>query len=135
MNKQKILVIEDEPEVRDIIVRTLKHFGYITLEAANGQEGIEKIVGEKPDLVIIDLVMPVMDGMQLLAWIRGNHGSVNPNIKIIVMSGYYPVPEGYDSLEQMVLDAGADAFLEKPSTAAQLNAAVEALLSPPPQTG
>lgn len=69
----KILCVEDEAEIRQDIAEELNEAGYETCEAANGQQGLEAILQQKPDLVISDISMPVMDGHDLLLELRSKH--------------------------------------------------------------
>src|SRR3990170_7149366 len=68
-----ILCVEDEEDLRKDIVEELREAGYKTLEAENGKVALEAIIAEKPDLVLCDITMPVMDGHALLEELRINH--------------------------------------------------------------
>jgi CheY-like chemotaxis protein len=68
-----ILCIEDESDIRQLIAEELSDIGFDILEAANGREGLEVLIAQRPDLVVCDISMPVMDGHQLLAEIQLNH--------------------------------------------------------------
>jgi CheY-like chemotaxis protein len=73
MEKQKtILVVEDEKVLRDIIVEMLNRSNYLPLEAVNGEEAVKMALSSKPDLILLDLLMPVMDGMTALKLIRAD---------------------------------------------------------------
>ena len=65
-NTKKILIIEDEDSLRDLITNHLSKEGFRTVAAANGEIGYKKIKEEKPDLILLDIVMPIMDGYQVL---------------------------------------------------------------------
>lgn len=67
---KKILVVEDEVSLRNALRDKLTHAGFTTLEAANGSEGLEIALREHPDLVLLDVIMPVMDGMTMLKKLR-----------------------------------------------------------------
>lgn len=69
----KILCIEDEPDLRSVIVEELQDQGFETLEAANGREGLNAITSQKPDLVICDVTMPEMSGYDVLSQLRANY--------------------------------------------------------------
>lgn len=70
-NKQKtILVVEDETPLRDALGDKLKRGGFSVLEAKNGKEGLEVALREHPDLILLDIVMPVMDGMAMFKKLR-----------------------------------------------------------------
>ena len=59
---KRILLVDDEKDIRDILRAILEHEGYSILEASDGSEGVEKASAEKPDLIILDIMMPVLDG-------------------------------------------------------------------------
>ncbi|MBY5570094.1 response regulator [Rhizobium leguminosarum] len=80
-----VLCIEDEVEIRNLLVEELSEAGYKTLEASNGAEGLEMILSKWPDIVISDISMPVMDGHQLLAEIQINHPELS-NIPFILLT-------------------------------------------------
>jgi DNA-binding response OmpR family regulator len=65
MNK-KVLIVEDEKSLRQALAKKLGREGFSTIEAENGREGLALALGEHPDLILLDIVMPVMDGMTLL---------------------------------------------------------------------
>lgn len=68
-----ILCIEDESDIRQLIAEELSDIGFGVLEAGNGRQGLEILLEKRPDMVICDISMPVMDGHQLLAEIQRNH--------------------------------------------------------------
>lgn len=70
--QKTILVVEDDKFLRELITRKLSEEGYTTLEAIDGEEGFKKIKEEKPDLVLLDLILPGMDGFEVLAGIKQN---------------------------------------------------------------
>jgi len=72
----KILIIDDSPEIRDIIQMRLENVNYKSITAQNGKEGLEKAEAENPDLILLDIKMPVMDGYDTLRQLRQN-----PNLK------------------------------------------------------
>ena len=67
----KLLIIDDDSSVRKFIATTLKKENYTVIEAENGAEGLKAFTEHAPDIVITDILMPVMDGFELLRWIRG----------------------------------------------------------------
>jgi DNA-binding response OmpR family regulator len=68
--KKKILIIEDEKDLRFFIIRALKEEGFEVIEAIDGEEGIEKAKKEKPDLILLDLLLPGISGYEVLARIK-----------------------------------------------------------------
>ena len=57
----KVLIVEDHPGMRDLLRRIVELMGYVPVSASNGEEGIEKAIAEKPSLILLDMIMPVMD--------------------------------------------------------------------------
>ena len=84
MLKKKILVIDDEKSIRDMLINTLALNGYQVETAADGQLGFEKAVTDDFDLVLMDIKMPNWNGLDAI----GSLEIVKPNLKIIVISGY-----------------------------------------------
>lgn len=68
--QKKILIVEDEKLLGDALELKFKHEGYTVIRSANGQEGLEKVTSEKPNLILLDLMMPVMDGKTMLRKLR-----------------------------------------------------------------
>lgn len=103
-----ILCVEDEADIRKLIVEELNEAGFATLEAANGQEALETILSKWPDIVITDISMPIMDGHQLLAEVQVNHPQFS-NIPFILLTAL-------TDRENMLsgLRAGAADYLTKP---------------------
>jgi len=69
---EKILVVDDEPDIRKIVSFLLKNWGFEVITAENGMEGLNTLGNEKPDLVLLDASMPKMNGFQMLEQIRSN---------------------------------------------------------------
>ena len=110
MNKPLILVVEDDPPVRNLITTTLKTNDYRYLVAANGEAAILEASSHNPDIVLLDLGLPDMDGVQVIQNIRSWS-----NLPIIVISAR---SEDNDKIE--ALDAGADDYLTKPFSVEEL---------------
>lgn len=69
-NKIKILIVDDEPDLVQTLQDRLEMNGYSIVTAGNGKEGLQKAIQEKPDIVLLDVIMPVMDGLQMLEALR-----------------------------------------------------------------
>lgn len=69
---KKILVVEDEPDLRQALAESLKHGGFEVIEASNGGEGLEEAISRHPDLIILDILMPKMNGMEMMKKLRQN---------------------------------------------------------------
>lgn len=98
-----ILVVDDDADIRGLIHVALEMEGYEVSLAKNGQEAVDRIAENRPDLVLLDLQMPVMSGQQVLEWLR----TAQVRIPVVFMSAGYRV-----SLEAGT--HGADAYLAKP---------------------
>ena len=114
MNKPLILVVEDDPPIRNLITITLKTNDYRYLVAANGEAAILEASSHNPDIVLLDLGLPDMDGVQVIQNIRSWS-----NIPIIVISAR---SEDRDKID--ALDAGADDYLTKPFSVEELLARI-----------
>lgn len=114
----KVLVVEDESQIADIIVAYMKRDGYITEWARDGAEGLEKFRSFAPDLVILDLMLPYIKGEDVIKRIRER--SSLPVIMLTAKSSESEIVTG--------LDLGADDYLPKPFSPRELSARVKALL-------
>ena len=103
----RILIVDDEPFNRDYLEQELSDFDYEILTAVNGQEALEKIQGEKPDLVLLDIMMPIMDGFTVLKLVKADHAT--RSIPIIIISAN-------SDLKSIVagIQMGAEDYLPKP---------------------
>jgi len=115
--KKKILVVEDEEGLRLLYEEELKSEGYEVLTAGNGREAIELLETGKPDLIILDIVMPVMDGMEALGRIVGKERK----IPIILNTSY----SGY---RQDFMSWAADAYVTKSADLSELRKKIRELL-------
>lgn len=115
----KILVVDDSPVVKKIVTTTLVKKGFEVREALDGVAALEILLSEKIDLVITDLNMPKMDGLQLTREIRKN-----PTYKRIPVIMLTTNP----SEEQKALEAGANLYLKKPVTSEELISHVQKFL-------
>lgn len=107
----KVLLVDDDPQLRQLLGDRLRTSGYHVIFAANGQEGIAKVQQEEPEVVLLDLEMPEMNGMAVLAEIR----RCNTDLPVIMRTAY-----GTTAKAQEALQYGANAFLAKSSTLSQL---------------
>ena len=110
MNKPLVLVVEDDRPVRNLIVTTLKSHDYRYLTAENGKTAIMEASSHNPDIVLLDLGLPDIDGAEVITNIRGWS-----NMPIIVISA-----RSEDSDKITALDAGADDYLTKPFSVEEL---------------
>ena len=114
MNKTLILVVEDDRPVRNLIVTTLKTHDYKYLTAENGTTAIMEASSHQPDIILLDLGLPDMEGVDVIKKIR-----TWSNVPIIVISAR---SEDADKIE--ALDAGADDYITKPFSVEELLARI-----------
>ena len=118
MNKRQILVVEDDAPVRNLITTTLKAHDYRFLTAANGEGAILAASSHNPDIILLDLGLPDMDGVEVIRRVRSWS-----NVPIIVISAR---SEDTDKID--ALDAGADDYLTKPFSVEELLARLRVTL-------
>ena len=120
MNKS-ILIVDDEQDIRQILSYNLRKEGFDTYEATNGEEGIRMVEKVNPDLVILDVMMPGMDGIEVCESIRKT--STNPQVLICFLTA-----RGEDYSQIAGLDAGADDYISKPIKPKVLISRINALI-------
>ena len=113
-----VLVVDDEPVVRDVLARYLEQAGFTTLQAGNGDEARRLFEAQRPSLVLLDLMLPGVDGLSLCKWIRAR--SRTPLIMVSALA------EEEDRLHG--LELGADDYLTKPFSPREVVARVRAVL-------
>ena len=115
----KVLLIEDDIKISDLVKDSLLDEGYVVDQAFDGEEGYFKILENHPDLIILDIMIPKMNGFKVCAKVR-EHGVMSPILMLTAKSGEYDVEEG--------LDTGANDYLRKPFSTIELLARVRKLL-------
>lgn len=118
-SKKTILVVDDEKPIRDLLEKLNTLLGYSTLEAEDGESGLALFEREHPQLVISDIYMPKMNGLQLLRSIR----RIDPSAPVILITGY-------SHYKQLIGDQQSrpDGYFEKPFKVLDLAARIKALL-------
>jgi DNA-binding response OmpR family regulator len=120
-NRHHVLLVDDDEEIVAAVRFALEHAGYEVSVAADGTEALMRIERERPDLVLLDAVMPRRSGLIVLDRLRRHAG---PSPPIIMMSG-----QNDPELEAFVLARGVNAFLRKPFDVEELLARVNSLLA------
>ena len=118
---KKILLIEDEPDQRMMVEIRLEAAGYEIIAAADGEEGLKKAYEGKPDLILLDIVMPKMDGYEVCKCLKENQDT--RDIPIITITA-----SGERELGEKCLAAGAEDVIGKPYDPKELVAKIKALL-------
>ena len=121
----KILVIDDEPGIRDLLDTLLRRKGYDVIVAESGEKGLECFRRERPDVLVLDLKMPGMDGLTVLRQVR----SLDPIMPVIILTG-----AGTAETEQRVRALGVTEYVEKEFSLHLLGDALKRLLKTPHPT-
>jgi DNA-binding response OmpR family regulator len=118
MPMTKVLVVDDEPIVREVVVRYLRREGYATLEAGDGDRARDLIEREAPGLVVLDVMLPGTDGLALCRWIRARS-----DLPVIMLTA-----RGDEADRIVGLELGADDYVTKPFSPRELAARVRTVL-------
>src|SRR3954451_20412220 len=113
-----VLVVDDEPIVRDVVVRYLRRDGFATLEAGDGDDARRLIEAAEPSLVVLDIMPPGTDGLELCRWIRRRS-----DLPVILMTA-----RGEEADRIVGLELGADDYVTKPFSPRELSARVRTVL-------
>jgi two-component system cell cycle response regulator DivK len=117
-----ILIAEDDPPSAELLLEFLTLFGYRVTVAADGAQAVRMLAEIIPDLILLDIQMPVLDGFAVLGWVRGQ-----PRLSRVPVAAVTACAIRED--RERILKAGFDAFIPKPLDAASLAAQVEGLLA------
>ena len=120
-DKIKILLVDDEPDIIEILSYNLKKEGYQVFSASNGEEALVQVEKVKPHLIILDVMMPVMDGIETCEIIRKD----KRHLETIIM---FLSARSEDYSHVAAFDVGADDYVNKPIKPKVLNSKVNALL-------
>lgn len=123
---KNILVVDDDSSIQELLRIILSKHGYKVYQARDGEEGIQKFLEVKPDLVVSDISMPKGDGFNVAILIRCKEESVGKRVPILLISAFYDDHANQENAAR----CGADAFLSKPFTQKQLIEKVQGLLGP-----
>ncbi len=116
-----VLLVEDNEDNRIVYSTILRHFGYHVTEALNGEEGIAKARAERPDLILMDISIPIIDGWEATQVLK--HDPATQNIPIIALTAHAMADD-----REKALQAGCNDYDTKPVELARLLAKIEALL-------
>jgi len=124
MPHRRVLVIEDDAAIRRGVIDALQAYGFATVEAGHGDEGLELALTEAYDLLLLDLVLPGKPGLEILRELRG----ANPTVPVIILTA-----QGSETDRVAGLRLGADDYVVKPFSVKELLARVEAVLRRSPE--
>ena len=114
----RVLVIDDDPDVRTLCKLNLRYDGHEVIEAAGGAEGLELISSDHPDAVLLDVMMPNVDGIQVLHRLRESEETAD--VPVVILSALVGIDDQIEGLK-----AGADDYLMKPFSPTDLGAALD----------
>jgi len=117
----RILVVEDDPDIAELVARYLEKAGYNATRAASGREALEAVRAKAPDLIVLDVMLPHIDGLEVCRLLRGNEQTAG--IPIIMLTA-----RSEESERIVGLEMGADDYIAKPFSPNELIARVRALL-------
>jgi two-component system phosphate regulon response regulator PhoB len=120
----RILIVEDDEDVRALIGHKLRRAGHEVTEAGDGEEGLAAARAESPDLIVLDWMMPKLTGIEVCAQVRADSTLTQPRILLLTA-------KSQDSDIALAMATGADAYLIKPFRANDLLERVSALLESP----
>jgi phosphate regulon transcriptional regulator PhoB len=121
MAKQKILIVEDDRDIVEMVEYNLKEEGYTTVSALNGEDGVNSARRERPDLIILDIMLPVMDGFEVCRALKSEEATAR--IPIIVLSA-----KSQETDKVVGLELGADDYVTKPFSPRELIARIRAIM-------
>ena len=117
---RSILIVEDEREIRDLLVHYLRKEGFNPSTAPDGESGLAKARSEKPDLILLDILLPKMDGLELLRRIRADRDIAGTPVAMLTAKG--------DEMDRVVgLELGADDYIPKPFSPREVVARIKAI--------
>lgn len=117
----RVLIVEDEPDIRELVVHHLKREGYLVSAASSGEEALRQVQAAPPDLVLLDLMMPAMDGLEVCRRLRQDPVTASLPIVMLTAKG--------DEVDRVLgLEIGADDYIVKPFSPKELLARVRAVL-------
>ena len=119
--KKKILIVEDNTDLRDILQLHIENLGYDTILAVNGKEAVDLATSQLPDLIIMDMMMPVMDGHQATRMIRQHPSTCST--PILAMTARVTLRD-----KEACFQNGCNDFISKPYTSMQLISSIAKLL-------
>ena len=118
---QKVLIIEDHADMRELLIWQVELMGYTPISAKRGRDGVEKALSEKPKLIIMDIMMPGMDGWQATRELRAN--GETKDIPILAATALFR-----DTDLKSCIDAGCNGYIVKPFTFQELQGKVRELI-------
>lgn len=121
MSKGKILIVEDDRDIAEMVEYNLREEGYETISAFNGEDGVKLAKKESPDLIILDIMLPIIDGFEVCRMVKREQ--VTADIPVIILSA-----KSRETDKIVGLELGADDYVTKPFSPRELIARIRAIL-------
>ena len=121
MGKGKILIVEDDPDIIEMVEYNLREEGYETIAALNGEEGVKLAKSKQPNLIILDIMLPVLDGFEACKTLKNSDATAH--IPVIMLSA-----KSQETDKVVGLELGADDYVTKPFSPRELIARIRAIL-------
>ena len=121
MVKKKILIVEDDHDIVEMVEYNLKEEGYATVSALNGEDGVNLARSEQPNLIILDIMLPIMDGFEVCRTLKSDDKT--SHIPIIILSA-----KSQETDKVVGLELGADDYVTKPFSPRELIARIRAIM-------
>jgi DNA-binding response OmpR family regulator len=121
MSKGKILIVEDDRDIAEMVEYNLMEEGYKTLSAFNGEDGVKLAKKESPDLIILDIMLPIIDGFEVCRILKKEQ--ITADIPVIILSA-----KSQETDKIVGLELGADDYITKPFSPRELIARIRAIL-------
>jgi phosphate regulon transcriptional regulator PhoB len=121
MAKEKILIVEDDPDISEMITYNLEREGYKTVSVGNGEEAVARVAKDRPELIILDIMLPGMDGLEVCRTLKQREST--EEIPIIILSA-----RSQETDKVVGLELGADDYITKPFSPRELVARIRAVL-------
>ena len=126
MARRKILIIEDDRDIVEMVEYNLREEGYATVSALNGEEGVNLARSERPDLIILDIMLPIVDGFEVCRTLKSDN--TTSHIPIIILSA-----KSQETDKVVGLELGADDYITKPFSPRELIARIRAIMRRGPE--
>ncbi|MGH7783996.1 MAG: response regulator [Candidatus Binatia bacterium] len=118
---KKVLIVEDHADMRELLTWQIELMGFVPISAKNGKEGLEKAIAERPELILMDIMMPGMDGWEAARTLRANPET--KDIPILAATALFR-----DSDLKSCMDAGCNSYIVKPFTFQELQTKIRELI-------
>jgi len=118
---KKILVVDDNQDSRELVVKVLKNKGYVMVEAVDGEEAVEKAVAEKPDLILLDISIPKLNGYEVTRVLKSREES--KDIPVVALTAHAMKGDRAKALE-----VGCEGYITKPINVRELPAQVKSFI-------